>query len=302
MRSELELFLQYLSKEKRYSQHTVKAYGSDLEQFLEFVVQINRNHVVPRAADVSENDIRNFIGSVIQHGMTKRSAARKLASIKAFFAYLNKVGQLGHDPTIMLVSPKIEKKLPQFLSEGEMGLALASIRPDSNLGVRDKAVLELFYGTGMRLSELVGLDLVDVQLEEMTTRVFGKGRKIRILPIGKSALGAMKQYLARRNLFHPVSGERAVFLNQSGRRISVRGIQLIVKRWLEIASEKKNLSPHVLRHTFATHLLDRGADMESVKELLGHASLSTTQMYTHLTTDHLLQVYKQAHPRSDRDS
>jgi tyrosine recombinase XerC len=302
VRKELELFLRYLSKEKRYSVHTLKAYGSDLEQFIEFIVQINRNHVVPPAADITENGIRSFIGSLIQHGMKKRSAARKLASLKALFAYLNRAGLIDHDPTTTLVSPKIEKKLPQFLTEAEMTLALKSIEADSELGIRDRAIFELFYGTGMRLSELVGLNLVDVQLDGMSIRVFGKGRKVRLLPLGKFAFGAIKRYLDRRTRFHPGAGECAVFLNHAGKRISVRGVQLIVKRWLEKVSEKKNLSPHLLRHTFATHLLDRGADMESVKELLGHASLSTTQIYTHLTTDHLLRVYRQAHPRSESDS
>jgi integrase/recombinase XerC len=301
VRKELELFLQYLSKEKRVSSHTVKAYGSDLEQFIEFIVQTHRNHNVPPASCITENHIRAFMGDLMQHGIKKRSAARKLASIKALFAYLNKAGWIDGNPAVALVSPKIEKRLPQFLTETEMTRALDSIKPDSNLGLRDRAILELFYGTGMRLSELVGLNLVDVQWEGMSIRVFGKGRKMRLLPLGKSATGSLKQYMSRRDHFHPSSGESAVFLNFAGKRISVRGVQIIVKRWLEKASEKKNLSPHLLRHTFATHLLDRGADMESVKELLGHASLSTTQMYTHLTTDHLLQVYRQAHPRSESD-
>ncbi|HEX9934451.1 MAG TPA: tyrosine-type recombinase/integrase, partial [bacterium] len=206
------------------------------------------------------------------------------------------------DPTAALPFPKAEKTLPRFLSEAEMARALELVHPDSPLRSRDRAILELFYGTGIRLSELVGVNLEDLRLGDLTIRVLGKGRKERILPLGKSAYNALKQYLDMRANFKPRADEWAVFLNPMGKRLSVRGVQLIVQRWLRNASEKEKLSPHLIRHTFATHLLDRGADLESVKELLGHASLSTTQVYTHLTRDHLLKVYRQAHPRSDLDS
>jgi len=302
MTGEVESFLLYLRREKRYSIHTIKAYGSDLEQFMDYLVETNRVHERPAASEITQDHIRAYMGSLIQYGMSKRSAARKLASLRAFFGYLIRTDQMDRDPTAALPFPKAEKTLPRFLSEAEMARALELVHPDSPLRSRDRAILELFYGTGIRLSELVGVNLEDLRLGDLTIRVLGKGRKERILPLGKSAYNALKQYLDMRANFKPRADEWAVFLNPMGKRLSVRGVQLIVQRWLRNASEKEKLSPHLIRHTFATHLLDRGADLESVKELLGHASLSTTQVYTHLTRDHLLKVYRQAHPRSDLDS
>lgn len=302
MNETLELFLQYLLKEKRYSAHTIQAYGSDLEQFMEFLVEKRGYEKNPSSVLVQKEDVRAFLGGFIQYGLKKKSVARKLASLRAFYKYLNRANLVHQDPTMTLVYPRTEKKLPRFLSEKEINDALEKIGSHSPAGVRDRAILELFYGTGIRLSELAGLNLADVDFSGMTVRVFGKGKKERIAPMGKSAIAALKRYLSRRSDFHPTPREEAFFLNPTGKRISIRGVQNLVYKWLKSVSEKEKLSPHLLRHTFATHLLERGADLESVKELLGHASLSTTQIYTHLTTDHLRQVYKQAHPRSEMDS
>ena len=295
----IDEFLQYLSKEKRYSPSTVEAYASDLEQFRSHLVQqVSANGENPWTA-VRREDIRSFLGHLIRHGMTKRTVARKQASLRAFFRFLVKTGRRPLDPTGGLVTPKMEKKIPHFLSEEEMDAVLDGSPSSSLLEIRDRAILELFYGTGIRLSELVGLNLADLDFSNGTVRVFGKGRKERIVPMGKEAASVVQRYIARRPSHGPVAGNRAVFLNARGERISARGVQLRVRKWLTAVSPKEHLGPHALRHTFATHLLDRGADLRSVKELLGHASLSTTQMYTHLTMDHLKKVYRQAHPRSD---
>jgi integrase/recombinase XerC len=299
MQKEMELFLQYFSKGKCYSSHTIKAYGSDLGQFMEFLAERTEGGELPDLGSVGQEDIRTFLGNLIRHGVAKRSVARKLASLRAFFGFLARTGSIHRDPTATLTSPKLDKKLPRFLSEKEIRSAIEGIPTDSPSGARDRAIFELFYGTGMRLSELIGLNRRDVDFPGMTVRVLGKGSKERILPLGKSALGALRHYLTRRPELRPAETEIAVFLNRQGRRFSARGIQLLVRHWLANATEKEKLNPHLLRHTFATHLVDHGADLESVKELLGHASLSTTQIYTHLTTDRLRQIYRQAHPRSE---
>jgi site-specific recombinase XerD len=210
-----------------------------------------------------------------------------------------KQGRITIDPTATQVFPKLDKPLPNFLREQDMLDALDAIETDSAVGARDKAVLELFYGTGIRVSELVNLNLVDIDAASGKVRVIGKGKKERVIPLGRHVARAIKLYISRRNELKPESGNWALFLNRSGRRISRRGIHLLVKKRLQQVSEKKKLSPHVLRHTFATHLLDHGADLNAVKELLGHSSLSTTQIYTHLTLDRLKQVYQQAHPRAE---
>ncbi len=299
MREAIQAFLRYLEKEKRYSAHTVQAYGTDLEQFIDFLVEERGKRDSPRIGEVTREEIRLFLGGLVRRGMSKRSVARKLASLRAFFGYLTRTGGIRSNPAATLVSPKLEKPLPAFLREEEILEALEGIVGDSARGVRDRAILELFYGTGMRLSELVGLNIGDIHLTTGTVRVYGKGGKERVLPVGRKAGNALRTYLLHRGEFRPEQKNQALFLNRYGNRISARGVQLLVHRWLRRVSEKKRLSPHVLRHTFATHLLDRGADLEAVKELLGHASLSTTQVYTHLTMDHLRKVYRQAHPRAE---
>jgi len=301
MREAVETFLQYLGKEKRYSVHTVRAYKTDLEQFIQFLVQERERPEPPPAEEATKEEIRLFLGGLVRHGMSKRSVARKLASLRAFFGYLTRTGSITSNPTVTLTAPKLEKHLPEFLREEEIVEALEGIGQDSAAGVRDRAILELFYGTGMRLSELVGLSVGNVDLTVGTVRVSGKGGKEHVLPVGRNVGRVVGRYLARRGEFRPDEGNQALFLNRWGGRMSVRGVQFLVRRWLRRVSEKKKLSPHILRHTFATHLLDRGADLEAVKELLGHASLSTTQVYTHLTVDHLRKVYRQAHPRAESE-
>jgi tyrosine recombinase XerC len=272
------------------------AYQRDIEQFTGFLDQTHQN---PIPEKISKEEVRSFLSDLIRHGMSKRSVARKLASLRTFFGYLARTGRIRSNPTVTLVSPKTDKVLPHFLREEEVLNSIERVDQRSAAGVRDRAILELFYGTGMRLSELVRLNLEDIDLIAGTVRVFGKGSKERILPVGRTAGHAIQRYIQRRNELQPKGGDRAIFLNNRGGRISARGVQYIVYHWLSSVSEQEKLSPHLLRHTFATHLLDHGADLEAVKELLGHTSLSTTQIYTHLTMERLRKVYKQAHPRAE---
>jgi integrase/recombinase XerC len=216
--------------------------------------------------------------------------------------YLVRAERIAANPAASLSAPKAGKELPEFLREEEIRDALESIEKTTVTGLRDRAILELFYGTGMRLSELAGLNRGDVQGGGETVCVMGKGRKERILPLGRQARKAIQRYLDQRDAMNPDTREKALFLNRYGNRISARGIQRLVKKWLGRVSEKNRLSPHLIRHTFATHLLDRGADLQAVKELLGHASLSTTQIYTHLTMERLKKVYRKAHPRAERST
>jgi integrase/recombinase XerC len=291
-------FCEHLVKEKRYSAHTQSAYRSDLAQFEEFLAA-GRKAGGFDPFSVSQDQIRAFLGGLVRHGMNKRSVSRKLASLRAFFAFLARHHGLTLNPTAGVLSPKPGKPLPRFLPESEIELALGRVETDTPAGLRDLAILELFYGTGIRLSELVGLDVKDVDWAAQTVRVQGKGGKERVMPVGRSASGAVRRYLSSRNRFSPDPVCRALFLNPRGKRLTARGVQDIVRKRLQAGSERERLSPHMLRHSFATHLLDRGADLQSVKELLGHASLSTTQTYTHLTRDRLKAVYRRAHPRSD---
>jgi len=295
-KAQLKEYCDYLRFTKGYSNNTISAYKRDIEQFFEFLNEIVES--VLELENIGQEDIRFFLGHLIEHGTDKKSVARKLASIRGFFKYLKTRGLIPFDPAQAIRPPKTEKKLPSFLQEEEIVNAIEQIPQDSPAGARDRAILELFYGTGMRLSELAGLNMFDIDDLGTSVKVTGKGNKERVIPVGTKVLESLGVYLTLRERFNPDKNTQALFLNKSGKRISKRSIQAIVRRWLEKVSEKKKLSPHIIRHTFATHLLDNGADLESVKELLGHVNLSTTQIYTHLTTERLKKVYRQAHPRA----
>jgi integrase/recombinase XerC len=299
MRKAMNAFLQYLTTEKKYSSHTIDAYRRDVDQFVIYLSEISESQDLISPGQITQEDVRQYLGSLVRYGLSKRSVARKQASLRSFFSFLLKGEEISVNPTSALSSPKMDKSLPVFLREEEIRSALNMINMDSPIALRDRSILELFYGTGMRLSELAELDITDLDLNAGTVRVFGKGAKERVLPVGRHLGEVLRQFLRVRNKFHPNKETQALFLNRKGNRLSTRGIQLRVHKWLEMFSEKKKLSPHVLRHTFATHLLDRGADLEAVKDLLGHTSLSTTQIYTHLSMDRLRKVYRQAHPRAE---
>ena len=304
-----EYFL-FLGLERRASECTIRAYEGDIVQFLDFL-----RGELSREAGFSDADslaVRSFLGGLSRSGYSKRSIARKVASLKSFFGFCMKRGLCADDPTLGVSAPKGERNLPVFAGVAAMERMMSLAPLDSRKGLRDRAVLELLYGTGMRLSELVDCTIARCSFAQGTVTVLGKRRKERILPLGGKAAECLKLYLQDRfGIPESLWGSReglGGFLGESidepligGRGsdpLSRRTIQRIVRKYLEHAAALSRMSPHVLRHTFATHLLDAGADLRAVQELLGHASLSTTQIYTHVTTERLREVYEKAHPRA----
>lgn len=300
MHEDIGKFLAYLRGEKNLSPHTVKAYRSDLEQFRLFVGRhLGDSGASPPAID--RVTVRLFLGELQEAGTGRKSAARKLSAVRSFFTYLAKLGKISYNPAMSVSMPRIPKSLPSFLNEPSVNRLMELPDASTLEGSRDRAVLEILYGTGIRVGELVGMNLGDLDLRNARLRVVGKGRKERIVPVGRKAAEAMDTYLRRRSEFlaGPDGPDReAVFLSSRARRMSERAVYRIVHGWIARVSEIEKQSPHVLRHTFATHMLDRGADLRAVKELLGHESLSTTQVYTHVTVDRLKRIYKQAHPKA----
>ena len=282
----IEKYIRYLEIEKNASEHTILNYKKDLEEFKKFLGEA-------KIESVSYLTLRKFLSTLKERGLKSRSISRKLSSLRSFFRFLNREGFLKSDPTSAISSPKLEKHLPIFLTEDEITRLVESPDTKELSGFRDRAILETFYSTGMRVSELIGLNQENIDFFGGVAKVMGKGRKERLTPIGDRALRTIREYLERRDNSQP-----AVFLNKNGRRLTARGVRVILDKYVRILALRENISPHSLRHSFATHLLNRGADLRSVQELLGHANLSTTQIYTHLTTDRLKSVYDKAHPRA----
>jgi integrase/recombinase XerC len=304
-RAEITEFLRHLTDERQLSPHTVRAYRQDLRELEAFV-----DDYLGRAdwdwKEVDRLALRGFLGWCRRRGRSKRTAARKLSSTRMFFRFLHQEERIPANPARAVRAPKIERRLPGHLTSADTAAVFeaAAERAAQNTlqGARDLLILELLYGSGLRLSELHGLDVTALDRRSGLVRVMGKGRKERIVPVTRSALAALDRYEPRRQ--EAVAGrggstaERAVLVNAHGSRLSRRSIQQSVRRCLETAAGAHGLSAHALRHSFATHLLENGADLMAVKELLGHVSLSTTQIYTHTTRERLLRVYRDAHPRS----
>jgi len=286
----LQEFLAYLTEERGFSAHTSRAYESDLTQFLDYCQ--DRLNTKP-LAQITRNDIRDFLGSLLRYGYERASVSRKLSAVKSFFRFLVRTRMVPFNPTRPVKGPSIEKRLPGFLSQFQVAQALEPCG-DTESELRNSAIMETLYGSGLRAAELVGLNLSDIDFENETIRVRGKGAKERILPLGRQEKEALQRYLAKRK--HKAA--EPVFLNRHGGRLTTRSVQNIVRRMLRRVAGVTATNPHALRHAFATHLLERGADLRAVQELLGHASLSTTQVYTHLTIERLKKVYDKAHPRS----
>jgi integrase/recombinase XerC len=277
------------------SPHTRRAYRRDLEQFLAF---IKDNELAGELEQVDVMALRMYLASLHQQGLKKSSIARKLACLRSFFKYLCRQGVLSENVARYLNSPKLEKKLPNCLSVKEVFTLLDYAYPTNKYGVRDKAMLELLYASGMRAAELVGLNQRDVDLKQGLVKIRGKGGKERIVPFGNKARQAFQVYLAQRDDFGPEKEEPALFLNRCGGRLGTRSLARTLNKYISLTALSKQISPHTLRHTFATHLLDCGASIRDIQELLGHASLSTTQKYTHVSMAKLLEVYDKSHPRA----
>ena len=330
MKAALAAFLDHLRLNENASAHTVRAYESDLSQFVTFLGK----HLARRRPDLTPGDltqahIRAFLGDLNTRGNSRASAARKLAAIRTFARYLRREGVIEDDPAALVGTPKREQRLPAHLGEGEMARLLEMPDDSSPLGRRDRAILELFYASGLRLSELVGLGLEDVNLTSRVVRVLGKGGKERIVPFNHSAADAVRAWLKDREMLLPPdsgpgirdSGQGArgpaeagrhadrgrrgrgrqadpLFLNYQGGRLSTRSVDRLVRKYVAACSTRFGISPHALRHSFATHLLEHGADLRAIQELLGHARLSTTQRYTHVNSAQLLEAYKKSHPKA----
>ncbi len=301
MRAATSKFLDHLTHERRLSPHTCRAYETDLRQFHDYLSQrADGSRAEP--GSVSRDDVRSFLGYLSGIGFGRRSIARKLSSLRTFFAFLCRTGCVGRNPAHQVRPPKQEKTLPVHLDVSQAARAMEAPSPNTLLGLRDRAILELLYSSGIRLRELAGLTLDAVDLDEGVARVLGKGGKERIVPIGGRAREALQAYLQRRAEFLQAdasdSPRSRIFLSRSGRPLSPSGVQDRVRRYLAEVSGGRQMGPHVLRHSFATHLLDAGADLNAVKEMLGHTSLSTTQVYTHVSVERLKKAYRQAHPRA----
>jgi integrase/recombinase XerC len=291
-------YLEYLETERNYSAHTILSYETDLMSLVQFL----RNEKIESFDQVHKELLRAFIGFLLDEGFGQRSVARKIASLRSFFKYLQRHKIVEGNPALVLITPKIGKRLPVFLDEQSMRKLLLSSDHTGPNKKRDLAIMELFYSTGIRLSELINLTLNDLKQEEGLIKVKGKGRKERFVPVGKKALSVIDEYLAtRRDLLlaeHRTHNEHSLFVTGKGRKLYPQAVGRIVRKYIGAVSEIEKKSPHVLRHTFATHLLNHGADIRAVKELLGHESLSTTQVYTHVSSAHMKKVYEESHPKA----
>jgi len=294
----LSKFLSHLKFEKRFSVHTITAYRGDLEQFFKYM---DAEYQIEEDADITHFFIRSWIVSLMDSGLSARSVNRKITSLKTYFKFLIREGLLKANPLLKIQSPKTSKQLPAFIDENRMDFLFDQIEfPEGFVGARDRVVLELFYVTGMRLSELVNLELKDVSFSQMTVKVLGKRNKERIVPLSDEMINSIKKYLPYRTNYlseHGTTGEY-LFPGNKGLKIYPKFVYRLVKKYLGLVTTGEKKNPHVLRHTFATHMLNNGAEINAVKELLGHSSLAATQVYTHNTTEKLKNIYKQAHPKA----
>ena len=298
----LDQYLDYLRTNRGASPKTLEAYSLDIVQYIEYQGMSQGVISVEEWQSIDKVKARAYLAFLYSKGYSRRTISRKLAAMRSYFNYLCRIGVLKKNPWQMIHTPKLPRLLPNYLTEGAAHNLIQT--PDqTHLGMRDRAILDTFYSGGLRISELAGLNTTDLDREQGYVRVMGKGRKERIVPIGRLAIESIKQYelesrpaLLRRN--RTGEYEPGLFLNRFGRRLTVRSLRQIVKKHAAAANLPHTTSPHTLRHSFATHLLDGGADLRTVQELLGHASLSTTQIYTHVTREHLKTVYQNAHPRA----
>jgi tyrosine recombinase XerC len=294
MQNELNQFLSYLKYEKNASPHTIKSYKTDLNQLAEF---LKEKGIL--LGEVDNVLLRGFLARLHERKEMKSTVARKLASVRSFLQFCVKRKWLEDNPAKVVSTPKQERRIPSFLSEEEVANFLELPHSNKILDLRDKMVLEFLYATGVRVSELVGINLEDISLEERLIRVKGKGKKERLLPFGKKAEESLMKYLRGRSSINKGRiDQKALFLNYRGQRLAPRSVERIIDKYIRLSALKRKISPHSFRHSFASHLLSRGADLRVIQELLGHESLATTQKYTHLDLAQLVKVYRKSHPRS----
>lgn len=286
MREFIDKFIRYLEIEKAASSHTIRAYRKDLKAFSEYA------KAGPDRIDII--DVRGFIAEQIKKGLRKITVSRRLSSIRSFFKFLYREGYIKSNPAKLVSTPRIPKLLPKFLSVDDVFSLIEKPEGIGFIPVRDKAILELLYSSGLRVSELSGLNVDDVNTRESLMKIRGKGKKERIVPVGSKAIDAIKSYTIERMLMK--SKDKALFLNRMGTRLTDRGVRRIVVKYARALAYHGQIGPHTLRHSFASHLLQGGADLRVIQELLGHSSLSTTQKYTHLDITHLMDIYDKAHP------
>lgn len=293
MKKEVAAFLRHLATERNVSAHTVRAYGRDLAQFVGFTEGALGRGL--KLGDVDHLLIRGFLAHLHEAGLKKASSGRKLAALRSLFRYLNREGIIETNPARALLSPRLERRIPEYLEEAQVA-GFLDVPGDGFAVKRDRAILELLYATGIRCGELVGLDVGEVDRAASMVRVVGKGNKERIVPFGAAARRALDVYWPER----AARGVRddALFVNQKGGRLTDRSVRRLIARRVAQTASSQRISPHTLRHSFATHLLQRGADLRSIQELLGHSSLSTTQRYTHVDLRHILEIYAKSHPRA----
>jgi integrase/recombinase XerC len=299
MQEFIRLYLSYIENERNYSHHTVVSYAHDLSQYFNFL-QNHYPELIPEHGNVDQSVVRSFLGSLLENGIAKKSVVRKLSTLRSFYKYLNRKKIIPQNPAVNMISPKVEKTLPQFLDKSSAEKILSLPNQSDFSGSRDSAMLELFYGSGLRQAELIGLNETDIDLKRLTLKVTGKGNKQRIIPFTRTSAKSLQNYLIFRKeiLTQFYSSEKALFVSEKGKRLYPQRVYSIVNHYLSEVVEIQQKSPHVLRHSFATHLLDNGADILAVKELLGHESLSTTQVYTHVTVERLKKIYQKAHPKA----
>lgn len=294
----IEGFKKYLNSERNYSVHTVKAYMTDIK---EFCTVLKEKNLLPKEGEglgtleLDETPVRSYISWLYTRN-SRASIARKIASVRTFFEYLMRNGVIKRNMAKHVPTPQGEKRLPTFLTVDEVIKLVETPGADSPLQARDSAILELLYSSGLRVSELTGINLEDIDLTAMNVKVLGKGRKERLVPVGSKASLALREYLPGRLELNP--GGDYLFVNSRGGRLTVRSVDRIIKKYAAISGIPKNISPHVLRHTFATHLLGGGADLRAIQEMLGHKSLSTTQRYTHTSIEKIMEIYDKTHPRA----
>ena len=306
-------FLTHIEAERNFSPHTVRSYCTDLEQFCRFLAagpsaaemsaddlpelaEVPRGMLTERLLGLEPLTVRAYLAMMRNSGYSKSTIARKLATLRSFYKFLVRTERIESSPVSVVRTPRQDKHLPRFLDIQQMEALLAAPDATTLLGARDRAILETIYSAGLRISELVGLDLGDIDEFTGALRIEGKGRKERLVPLGGMAVEAIEAYLTMRGARAGARRGGALFVNRFGKRLSARSVRRSLDKYLVIAGIAFHVSPHTLRHSFATHMLDAGADLRSVQEMLGHASLSTTQVYTHLTTRRLKDVYRRAHP------